>query len=180
MTDRAGLTSRRARIVALWTMVAIAWGWVALLVWAPRAGGAAERSTGAGARLVYLAGGVLCHQRPERSFASHGVPLPVCARCTGLYVGGAVGCLLAALWRPSRVSTPAAYRRALLAAAVPTIATVAIEWTGAAAMENTLRALAALPVATVAGWMLGVAVVAPGAHGQSDRHAERCSEMRCR
>ena len=40
---------------------------------------------------VYQAGSLVCHQRPERSFHLAGVQLPVCARCFGLYLSGAVG-----------------------------------------------------------------------------------------
>lgn len=36
-----------------------------------------------------------CHQRPERSFFFHGKQFPVCARCTGVFLGelaGVVSC----------------------------------------------------------------------------------------
>lgn len=36
---------------------------------------------------IYLAFGAVCHQAPERCFAWLGRPLPVCARCLGLYTG---------------------------------------------------------------------------------------------
>lgn len=42
--------------------------------------------------LRFLCGGV-CHQLPERSLQIAGVPLPLCARCTGTYLGVAVGLL---------------------------------------------------------------------------------------
>jgi hypothetical protein len=32
----------------------------------------------------YQLGSVICHQRPERSFSVSSVPLPVCARGTGI------------------------------------------------------------------------------------------------
>src|SRR5678816_3926889 len=38
------------------------------------------------AAAVYGLGGVVCHQRPERSFHWHGAQLAVCARCTGIYL----------------------------------------------------------------------------------------------
>ncbi len=37
---------------------------------------------------------LVCHQRPERSFFISGVPVAVCARCLGMYVGAAVGLLV--------------------------------------------------------------------------------------
>jgi uncharacterized membrane protein len=45
----------------------------------------------------------LCHQRPERSLTFAGFPVAICARCLGVYVGAAFGCLLrlrrqSALW----------------------------------------------------------------------------------
>ena len=42
------------------------------------------------ASAVYVAGAVVCHQKAERSFSLAGQPLPVCARCTGIYVGAAL------------------------------------------------------------------------------------------
>ncbi len=36
-----------------------------------------------------------CHRRPDRSFFWKGKQFPVCARCTGLYLGYAVGVVLA-------------------------------------------------------------------------------------
>ena len=39
-----------------------------------------------------LAGKFLgCHQRPDRSFFIHGHQFPVCARCTGVFVGECIG-----------------------------------------------------------------------------------------
>lgn len=40
--------------------------------------------------LIYLymmSAGRFCHQRPERSFFFRGYQFPVCARCTGVFVG---------------------------------------------------------------------------------------------
>src|SRR5580658_9209119 len=46
------------------------------------------------ALLVYAAGSVICHQRPERSFHLLGAQMPVCARCAGIYAGGAVAAIV--------------------------------------------------------------------------------------
>lgn len=45
---------------------------------------------------------MVCHQNPERSFHWHGVPLAACHRCTGLYVGFALGVVL---WPHLRAAT---------------------------------------------------------------------------
>jgi uncharacterized membrane protein len=38
-----------------------------------------------------LVGYAICHQIPERSFHIHGQQLPLCARCTGIYMGALAG-----------------------------------------------------------------------------------------
>ena len=50
--------------------------------------------------VVYGVGGVVCHQRPDRSFHTGGLRWPVCARCAGLYVSAGAGALVAAPQRP--------------------------------------------------------------------------------
>lgn len=39
---------------------------------------------------------IMCHGRVERSLELFGVPMPICARCTGIYLGLLAG--LAAFW----------------------------------------------------------------------------------
>lgn len=36
---------------------------------------------------THLIGYAICHQIPSRTFHINGVPLPLCARCTGIYLG---------------------------------------------------------------------------------------------
>lgn len=107
----------------------------------------------AAAALVYEGAARICHQRPERSFHIAGVQLPVCARCAGLYVSGAVGTLLAwATWR-RRTAEPRHTRLVLMAAAVPTALTLGFELMGLAFPSNSVRALSALPLGAAAGWI---------------------------
>lgn len=122
--------------------------WAAVVVLAPSVVGRGEAP--AAAALVYRAGAVICHQRPERSFHLAGVPLPVCARCTGLYASGALAALAACV---GTAALPRRMRAALAAAALPTAVTVALEWSGVAQFSNATRMLASVPLGGVAGWV---------------------------
>lgn len=103
---------------------------------------------------VYSGAHFICHQRPARSFTIAGVQLPVCARCSGLYVAGAAGALVALVVTGGRAPAGSrGLRIALALAAAPTAITVAIEWSGLAFPSNMLRALSALPLGAVAGWV---------------------------
>jgi hypothetical protein len=44
---------------------------------------------------VYGVGGLVCHQLPERSFHPWSAQMPVCARCAGIYIGGAIAAIIA-------------------------------------------------------------------------------------
>jgi hypothetical protein len=120
--------------------------------------------------VVYEAAGLICHQRPDRSFHLAGIQLPVCARCFGLYLSGAIGALAACaagLSAPGRVLTrrpPAA----LALAAMPTALTVALEWASLLQPGNAGRALAALPLGLLAGWLFAGAL---GAEQPPARHS---------
>jgi len=106
--------------------------WLAALFAAPHALHAeagAPRRLAAGA--VYLAGRVVCHQRPERSFVAAGHPLPVCARCTGVYAAAPLACLLALLLPAGpgrRLWAWTGTRRGILVAVLPAAISVAVEW----------------------------------------------------
>ncbi|HVR44871.1 MAG TPA: DUF2085 domain-containing protein [Thermoanaerobaculia bacterium] len=105
------------------------------------------------AATVYASASRICHQRPERSFHAGGVPLPVCGRCAGLYLSGALGALLA--WAPLRRRRLSGADRLLLAAAaLPTAVTWTLEVVfGLAVFANETRAAAALPLGLAAGWV---------------------------
>lgn len=98
---------------------------------------------------VYHAGSLVCHQRAERSFHLAGVQLPVCARCFGLYLAGAMGLTIA--WRNRRPLSARAVRTLLGLAALPIVSTVALEWLGAIETSNMQRMSTALPLGFAAG-----------------------------
>jgi uncharacterized membrane protein len=105
--------------------------------------------------LVYAAGSIVCHQLPERSFFLDGRQLPVCARCTGLYLSSAAGFLGWCMWktiRGRRVVVPP--RRALavvIVAAVPTALSYVTGVFGLWDGSNLARALLAVPLGASAG-----------------------------
>ena len=128
--------------------------WSAALVAAPYA---SSRGAGGGALVagaaVYVAGSVICHQRADRSFHPRGVQLPVCGRCAGLYGGALIG-LLGALWPVGRRAS----RVLLLAAAVPTGATLLLEAGGGVDPGNLGRAAAAAPLGAAVCWFVAGAI----------------------
>ncbi len=105
---------------------------------------------------VFAVGSVICHQLPERSFFFDGRQLPVCARCTGLYLSGAAG--LAAWWtvkllrggRPQKL--PPRLAMSLLAiVATPTVVSYLTGVLGVWDGSNLTRAALAVPLGVVAG-----------------------------
>lgn len=125
--------------------------WAAVIFAAPYAMASRRPPFMAAAVLVYEGAGLICHQRPERSFHVAGVQLPVCGRCLGLYISGAIGALGA--WFASRRFSFARTRAALVVAAVPTAATVSLEFLGLIEPGNAVRAISALPLGAVAAWI---------------------------
>jgi uncharacterized membrane protein len=126
--------------------------WTTALFLAPSARASSPRFSGFSAA-VYAAGAVVCHQRPERSFFVSGQPLPVCARCTGLYVSAVIGGLLTL----AIGGAPPAPRRArwtLALASVPTAVTWTGEFAGLIHPANLTRAIAAIPLGIVAAWLV--------------------------
>jgi len=162
-------------------ILAIAW---AILV--PVAAFASSRTPpvsfefgGALAVAVYRIGSLICHQRPERSFYLFGVPLPVCARCTGIYAGAALTAMAVAVrgagaGRHSKADTTSDgvranrsdvrpgvvdARRLLFVSALPTVATLVYEWSTAQMPTHWIRAMSSLPLGVVVAWI--VCTVAP-------------------
>lgn len=122
--------------------------WLAAILIAPLDGVPALLAAGA-----YAAGSFVCHQRPERAFHLAGAPMPVCARCFGLYASAAAGGLIALAMSPPAPS-PRAARRWIAVAALPTVLTLLIEVAGLAHPASALRALAAVPLGAAAAWVV--------------------------
>ena len=138
-----------ALLAAAWLLLIVA----APVLWTPVAG------------VIYAAGSLICHQLPERSFHIQSAQLPVCARCLGLYCGGAFGSVMgaSALVRQRINSGQPLLARTLrwrwtVAAAIPTIASVVIEWGFGWPISNTMRAVAALPLGVAVAFVVVSAV----------------------
>ena len=135
--------------------------WAVLLVSAPWLGGPGA-GLGVGARVAaatYLVGSLVCHQRPLRSFHLAGAQLPVCGRCTGLYVSagaGATAAWIAGRRRRRRWSGArwARWRVWLIGSALPTLASVGGEAAGWWAGSNAGRAAAGIPLGFAVGVLL--------------------------
>lgn len=112
---------------------------------------------------AYAAGSVVCHQLPERSFHWGQWQFPVCSRCTGLYLSAAVGLAAWAAVRKGRgrpIHIPPRLAVAILvAAALPTLVSVASAALGVWDATNAGRALLAIPLGATAG-VLTAAVAA--------------------
>jgi hypothetical protein len=151
--------------LTVWCLAGGAVLWVVLLVAAPTWKGAAWPAARAAAALVFEAGARLCHQQQTRSVSIGGHSLPVCGRCTGLYLGGAFGLLVvAALGRSSLAARR--NRRLLLTAAIPTLLTLWVERAWRADPGTLVRALSAVPLGGAAGWLIGAALMDPTARAQ--------------
>ena len=119
---------------------------VALIVAAPLA---AAGGHPAWAEVIYRAFGVLCHQRPDRSYFIDGHKLAVCSRCTGLYAGFAVTLLLYPLIRSLRNNvTPR--RTFLFLAAIPLGIDFSLTFLGILENTHTSRLLTGALLGSVA------------------------------
>jgi len=150
------VTGRRAA-VALVTLAVVAG---VTLPWMACARESRTWPVARAALAAYAVGHLVCHQRPDRSFASCGHQWPVCGRCAGVYLGAAAGVLLVGVRHrgvaravPSRL-----WRRRLVLAALPS----AVLWAGEVFLRldpgTLVRFVGALPAgAGGAAWLMAVA-----------------------
>ena len=130
---------------------------------------------------TYGIGSIVCHQLPERSFHLWTAQLPVCARCTGIYVGAAIAAIILSaggarsaggdgsitvgpsVFGPVRLGPvrlgpsklgPYTARAIVIAAAVPSIATLIYEWTTGDVPSNWIRFATGLPLGIVVSWLV--------------------------
>jgi uncharacterized membrane protein len=150
-------------------LLAASLSWAAALLAAPHAI-AADGPARVAAAFTYFGAGYVCHQRPERSFHVDGRQLPVCARCTGLYLAAPFGLAGALFMRRRGGADDRTYRRwrvAIVAAAIPTVISVGLEWIGGPGLSgNISRALTALPLGATLAAVVGAAAL--GHSGPSD------------
>lgn len=143
-----------------------AMAWAAILPVAAFAASFGSGIWGDVAAAVYGLGHVICHQRPERSFAWGGTAWPVCARCTGLYVGAALGAC-AGLGAPIVAPVPPSrVRLALALAAGPAVASLLFEWGSRQTPSNLVRAATGLFLGLTTACLLVWFLREPGASGQ--------------
>ena len=150
--------SIRAKVTprgVLLAVAALAVLWTAGIVVVPfteRSGDETAATTAGLARLAYRP---VCHQIPDRSLILGGQPFAVCARCTGLYLGGAVGLALMALGC-GRLRVPR--RLWLLVAVTPTVLDFGMGHLTGVGLPNLARLVAAFPAGLMLGWYLAIGI----------------------
>jgi uncharacterized membrane protein len=110
--------------------------------------------TSAWVAVIDVFGGLICHQRPERSFSSCGRQWPVCGRCSGLYLGAAAGAVLVAFGLRRRL-TVSKWRQGLLLAAAPTLLSWTVEAASGLDPGTAARFVLALPLGVMTALWLG-------------------------
>jgi uncharacterized membrane protein len=114
------------------------------------------------AEILHAAYRPLCHQIPSRSFSLGGHGWSVCARCAGLYAGGAAGLALAGIFARWRVrAIPLAW---IAVAAFPTLIDVVVHLAGWSGASSRTRFALAFPLGLVAGHLLAVGLADLGDH----------------
>lgn len=136
----------------------LAWSlWMALVIGAPLLRLAGLDSIASG---IYEFFGLICHQRPERSFAFAGHALAVCHRCTGLYLGLGVG-LLILPWLPGLRRRLDTAPRTILLFALPMLIDFSLGEANVPVSRVVTGIVASFPIALFC-WMAAEQIVPPG------------------
>ncbi|MDQ7006984.1 MAG: DUF2085 domain-containing protein [Acidobacteriota bacterium] len=151
MTHRRRPTAVRAGLWAVLTAIGAA-AFVAGLVVSP-----AASDSSAAAFLFDHACSLICHQLPQRTLTTPLGPMAVCARCFGLYLGGALSLIALAVTVTGGGGVRAPSRWWLLAL-LPTGVDAWLHLFLGVGTGNRLRALVSLPAGAVLGWLLAYAL----------------------
>jgi uncharacterized membrane protein len=110
---------------------------------------------------VYFVGSAVCHQLDARSFHVWAHQMPVCARCTGIYVGAAIAALAVSVRRGR--STRALNPRWLVGLAfLPAATSLIYEWGTGVAPSNVTRAATGVVVGAMVAWLVIADLTRPG------------------
>lgn len=113
------------RSVSARIMLAGAWGlFCAMILAAPIL---LSYSCHRAASILYFSFSNICHQIPDRSFFILGYPLPVCHRCTGIYLGLLLGSLIVIRFVHQSLHVR---RTWILAACIPMLIDFALSYSG--------------------------------------------------
>jgi len=105
------------------------------------------------ARLVYAP---VCHQLPSRSLEVSGRSAALCSRCSGLYLGGTLGLLLATWFVLGK--RPGPHPVWLAAALAPTVIDALLPRVGMPALGTIPRLFLAVPAGMAAGLFLAIGI----------------------
>jgi uncharacterized membrane protein len=135
-----------------WKIGAVLFGGVAILLLGLSVLVTAAVSAGAPPQLRSLFR-PFCHGMPERCFRLEGIPMPICARCTGIYAGFLMGVfLMFAVRKLQRMRLPAWLALALVA---PLFIDGVTQGIGLRESTNELRVVTGLLAGmALVGWVL--------------------------
>jgi len=107
---------------------------------------------------AYIVGTIVCHQQADRSFRLSETTFPVCARCTGLYVGAGVAALMIFALGAVRTQRRCRWKDArtlLIVSALPTVVSILVETLGVVDPGNLVRAFSGIPLGGAALFVTG-------------------------